>query len=232
MKGTQLFSFTGLDKVNLANGVTGTLPNSNLNAAVGATPSTLPIRGVTGTIDATAVGVNNVSAIQFAVSSGGFGNIGMGGPASASDSYPVLIQRSNASAGTNIQVSNPHTDPNSAAKLQVSADNGNVLGEVAAFTSSSTVDAYVSAMTVRPNNAAAKLSLIAGDGASCYVSAYTGGDYTSAGEAIRVSADKCIQFMQMIAKPPSPPAGSLKLYLKSDKKLYVVDSDGTETALW
>lgn len=160
-----------------------------------------------------AVAVNGVQALDFLKSTGGgnFGNIGMGTSASAADGTPLLIQRSQASAGVSANIANTHTDPNSKACWVTAADAGNSLGEVCSFTASSTVAAYVNAMTVRPNNAAAMLSLIGGDLSTGYVTTFTGGDYTSTGETVRFNADHTNQFMQSVTAPTSPAAG-LKFY--------------------
>lgn len=150
--------------------------------------------------------------IEIAKSAGAYSNVGMGGtPPSGSDQYPLLIQRAIPSGGVIAQITNTHTDPNSAAKIQLSSDAGNNLAELAVYTASSTVDAYISAMTIRPSSSTAKLSLIGGDLATGYVTTYTGGDYASTGETTRFNADHTGQFMQSVASPTSPAAG-LKFY--------------------
>ena len=144
-------------------------------------------------------------------STSGFGNIGMGGAASVSDSYPLLIQRSNVSVGTDAQIANPDTNAFSAAKWQLSTDAGNNLGEVGIFTSATTLAAYAGAMTVRPNGLTNMLSLIGGDLSTGYVTTFTAGDYAATGETTRFNADHTAQFMQSVTTPTSPSAG-LKFY--------------------
>jgi hypothetical protein len=81
-------------------------------------------------------------AMDFQKSSGGFGNVGMGGPASVSDNYPLLMQRTLAGA-INLQISNPSTAAGSVAKMQVLSDNTNNTMEISSFASaSSSPDIY------------------------------------------------------------------------------------------
>lgn len=178
-----------------------------------------------------AIAIVGAQAMDFKKSGGGFGNVGMGGAASASDNYPLLIQRSNVSTGTYAQISNPDTSASSKATWQLSADAGNNNAEVSLFTAATATDAYANAMTVRPSGNTAKLSLIGGDLSTGYVTHYVAGDYTSAGENTRFAADKSIQLMQQIATPATPASGSVKLYQKSDGRLYQKSAAGTERIL-
>lgn len=160
-----------------------------------------------------------------------YSNIGMGGAASLSDSYPLLIQRSNTSVGTYLQIANPATDASSKASLQLSTDNGGNTGEFSVFTAATATAAYADSLVVRPSDGTARLSLIGGDEATGHVTTYTGGTYTSAGEAVRINADKSIQAMQQIATPATPAASSAKLYQKSDGRFYQLSAAGTERLL-
>lgn len=178
-----------------------------------------------------AFGVGTYAALELKKSTGAFGNVGMGSAPSSSDSYPLLIQRSNASAGTYLQISNPATDASSKASIQLSADLGANLGEISVFSAATATDAYADAMTIRPSDGTGKLSLIGGDTAGGYVTTYTAGDYTSAGEAFRFNADKSLQFMQQIATPATSATNTLKLYSKSDDHLYKLNDGGTEQKL-
>lgn len=171
------------------------------------------------------------TGIQVKKSTGAFANIGIGGAASTSDSFPMLAERTNSSAGTIFAVSNPSTDANSSAAFQVSTDAGNVKGDISVFPSSSTVHAYVSAMAVRPTDSALKLSLSGGFDAAGLITTYTGGDLTSTGEVMRFNADKSVQFMQQITTPATPASGSAKLYVKSDDQIYFLNDAGLETNL-
>ena len=155
--------------------------------------------------------IQGADALTLAKSSGGFGNLGMGGPASTSDSYPILIQRSITSAGVNAQISNTSTSASAKASWQLAADNGNNNGEVSLFTSATALAAYANAMTVRPSNSTGMLSLIGGDLSTGYVTTFTGGDYTATGETIRFNADHTNQLMQSVTTPTTPGAG-LKYY--------------------
>ena len=175
--------------------------------------------------------VNGAQVLDAVKSLGGFGNLGMGGAASTSDGYPLLIQRSNASAGTYLQISNPNTAINSKATFQLAADNGANNGEVSLFNSATTLDAYANAMTVRPAGSTGKLSLIGGDLTTGFIDFHVAGDYAATGEALRVNADKSMQFMQEILTPVSPSAASDKIYFKSDHNAYQLSPAGVEVKL-
>lgn len=135
------------------------------------------------------IAIGGAEALDFKESTGSFGNVGMGSAASTSDNFPLLIQRSNSSTQTTAQISNPSTTANANATFQVATDSGNVLGNVSAYTSASTVVPYASSMVLRANNAAAHLTLIGGDNAGDDVRIWTNGDYTSAGETASFNGD-------------------------------------------
>lgn len=179
------------------------------------------------------IAVNGVQALDFIKSTGGgnFGNIGMGGAASVSDNYPLLIQRSITSAGVLMQISNTSTSASAKASYQLVADAGANTGEISVFTAATATAAYAGSMTVRPSDSTLRLSLIGGDLAGGYITTYTGGDYTTAGETLRFNADHSLQFMQQIATPATPATSSAKLYQKSDGRLYQKSAAGTERIL-
>lgn len=110
--------------------------------------------------------------------SGNYSNLGFGGDASLSDSYVMLMQRSLESVPFVAQIANPNTAAFSAAKWQLTCDNGTIYGEIGVYTAASTLDAYGGRMTVRPSESATGLSLIAGDLSNGDVRIYAGG-YTS-----------------------------------------------------
>lgn len=172
----------------------------------------------------------NYTALQAGKSTGNFANIGMGSTASTSDQYPLLISRTNANVGTYAQVANPDTGASSKATFQLSTDAGNNKGELSVFTAATATNAYADSMVVRPSDGTARLSLIGGDEATGYVTTYTGGDYASTGETMRFNADHTIQFMQSVASPTTPAAG-VKIYVKSDGKVYKKTSGGTESEI-
>lgn len=235
MKSQQLFSLTGNS---------GPITNANLPQPLLLSDGTESAPAL-AFINDTNTGIYSVAADRFSLVAGGkagveirlatsgnYTNLGFGGAASLSDSYVMLMQRSLESVPFVAQIANPNTAAFSAAKWQLSCDNGANTGEVGLFTAASALDAYQGRMTVRAADSTVGISIISGDGGTNDVRIYTGGDYGATGRCLQFNADKSIEFMQMIAKPSSPAAGSLKLYLKSDKKLYALDSTGTETALW
>jgi hypothetical protein len=81
-----------------------------------------------------ALAVNGVQALDTVESSpGGFGNVGMGGAASTSDAFPLLIQRTYAST-VNVQLSNSSSATAGAgAMFQAVSDAGNNYMEIASF---------------------------------------------------------------------------------------------------
>ncbi|MES2181064.1 MAG: hypothetical protein V4493_03075, partial [Pseudomonadota bacterium] len=103
------------------------------------------------------------AGLEIRKSTGSFANLGMGGSASVSDSYPLLIQRSNASVGTYVQISNPNTAASSKASFQLATDNGANTGEISVFAAATATDAYAGRMIVRPSDSTVGLSLIGGD---------------------------------------------------------------------
>lgn len=129
-----------------------------------------------------ALAVNGVQAIDTVKTSGGFGNIGIGGTASTGDNFPVLIQRS-IQGVLNLQMSNPDTNAGSASKDQLFVDNGDNGFECGVFAAATVApDAYAGGRaTVRPNGGTAGLSLIGGDQNTGDIKCYVGGDYSSAG---------------------------------------------------
>lgn len=132
-------------------------------------------------------------ALDFQSDGAGDGNVGMGGPASLSPSYPLLIQRTNTSAGTFMQVSNPTATANANAAIQLATDSNN-LGNIGVYTNASTVAPYIGAMIIRPNGDTAHLSLIGGDLTSGDVQVFTGGDYTATGETAVFNGDHTTTF--------------------------------------
>ncbi len=135
-----------------------------------------------------------VQALDFQKSSGGFGNVGMGGGASTSDTYPLLVARTNASGGTIVGTSNPSLSSNSKACFQAVANNGAGLAELCAYTASGTVEAITNSMLVRASGTTGFLALGGGDAASGYVRIYTGGDYASTGRTVTFNSDHSSTF--------------------------------------
>lgn len=173
---------------------------------------------------------SGIAALEFRKSTGAFANIGMGGPASVSDLYPILISRPNASSGTYIQISNPDQNINSKATFQLSCDAGNNTGELSVYSGATTIPPYASSLVLRPSGGATRLTLIGGEAVGGSITTYTNGDFTAAGEHLRFNADKSIQFVQQIATPTTPTVGN-KLYFKADGKLYKLSTAGVEESV-
>lgn len=161
--------------------------------------------------DDLAIAAGSFAGLEIKKSTGSFANVGMGSAPSASDNYPLLLQRSNVSTGTYAQISNPDTSASSKATWQLATDLGANTGELSVFTAATATAAYAGSLVLRPSDSTLRLSLIGGDLSTGYVTTYTGGDYTSTGETTRFNADHTNQFMQSVTAPTSPAAG-LKFY--------------------
>jgi len=131
------------------------------------TVSTIVKRDANGNSQFSALVMNHVSA--------GVDNVGMGGPASASASYPMLIQRDLASPVI-MQLSNPDTAAGAGVKDQLAADGANNIAEIGLFTSATAApDAYAGGnMTIRSSSSTAGIAIIADDSGT-YVKTYVGG---------------------------------------------------------
>jgi hypothetical protein len=146
-----------------------------------------------------AIAAGSFAGLEVKKSTGSFANVGMGSAPSASDNYPVLIQRDNASSGTYIQVSNPNSAASSKSSYQLATDLGANTGEVSVFSAAASADAYTGRMTVRPSDGTVGLSLIGGDTVGGNVRVYTGGDYASTGKALEIGSEKTVTLPQSIA---------------------------------
>lgn len=133
-----------------------------------ATASTIVKRDANGNTQFAALTMAHVSA--------GVDNVGMGGPASLSNQYPILIER-DINAPVIMQLSNPDTAAGSGCKDQLAADNDNNIAEIGLFTSTTSApDAYAGGnMTVRSSGNTAGIAIIADDVAT-YVKTYVGGN--------------------------------------------------------
>lgn len=126
--------------------------------------------------DQWALTAGSQAALQVRKSTGAFANVGMGGDASTSDIYPLLMQR-DQSVAINAQLSNPNTDAASGAKWQLASSLGNSGGEVGLFSPATVApDAYAGGnMTVRSTGTTAGIAYIADD-SGAYHKFYVGGN--------------------------------------------------------
>lgn len=124
-----------------------------------------------------AIGVSGVSSLAFKKSTGSFGNVGMGGAASSSDAFPLLVQRDSASA-INIQFSNPNTAAGAGVKTQVVANAGDAVFEMSQFSTATIApDAYSGGRGImRSTGTSAGISLVADTAATSSVKVYAGGN--------------------------------------------------------
>lgn len=187
--------------------------------------------GIEGGVDVLNAVVSGVAALQMATSSGGFGNVGMGGLPSTSDTIPLLIARTQNSAGVIAQVNNDATSANSFAAFELYTDNGATGSLIGAYSTSSTVPPYIAALVVRSAGGAHHLSLMGGENSGDDIGLWTNGDFTSAGQGWNFNADKSMSFVQQISTPTTPASGQAKLYQKSDGRLYQKSAAGTERIL-
>ena len=232
------------------NGAGGSLQNSvvilddssNMTGAatIGVGSGTASVPGLNFTGDPNN-GLYYIGADQWGLSGGGslglevrkatgaYGNVGIGGSASTSDLYPMLIQRDQANA-INIQFSNPSTNAAAGAKYQLAADAGNNVGELSLWANSA-VDAYGKRLVMRSTSSSTGLSFVA-DGVSPQDHKFYSGGVASTDETIRFNADHSLQFMQDLASTPSSPAaGTQKVFLADTGNIKSVNSQGDTSLL-
>jgi uncharacterized membrane protein len=137
-------------------------------ATASATSSKIVLRDVNANAQFAALTMSHVSS--------GVDNVGMGGAASGSAGFPILIQRTLATP-ISIQMSNPSTDAGSGCKNQLVADNGNSFVEVGLFATATVApDAYAGGNgTLRSSGTTPGIAIIADDSAT-YVKTYVGGN--------------------------------------------------------
>lgn len=208
--------------------LSGTYPNPTVAKVNGVTPASAATASAVVVRDANANA--QFAALTMANVSAGVDNVGMGGPASASANFPILIQRSNATPIV-VQMSNPSTGAGSGCKDQLAADNGNSFAEIGLFATATVApDAYAGGnMTLRSSGTTAGIAIIADDVATAYVKFYVAGN--GAGDLkFKMNADGTFQIMQEITTPATPPSNTWKLYAKSDG-VYVMTDDGVEHKL-
>jgi hypothetical protein len=169
------------------------------------------------------------SGLEIKKSTGSFANLGMGGSASASDQVPLSMERSNASAGTYAAISNTSTSANAYGGVRVIGDNGNVVGAFNAYTDASTIDAFDARVAIRTDGSAKGIVLLTAATAPNDIKFYQGGGATTDLSFV-FNDDNSMQFMQQLATPATPASNTMKVYQKSDDKLYMLNDAGTESA--
>lgn len=117
------------------------------------------------------------AGLEVRKSTGNYANIGMGGSASTSDQYLLLMQRT-YSGPIHQQISNPSVDAGSGCKDQLVANNGNNYFECGLFAAATAApDAYAGGnATLRSSGLTAGIAIIADDVASAYIKHYCGGN--------------------------------------------------------
>lgn len=118
-------------------------------------------------------------ALDFKTSSGSLGNVGLGGAASTSDLFPLLMQRTNSSA-INVQLTNPSTAAGSGAKYQVLSDNTTNTMEISTFASATiTPDIYnggAGVVRFTGSGTSTDMVLVSDVAAGSKIRLYAGGD--------------------------------------------------------
>lgn len=111
-----------------------------------------------------AASVGGVKALDFVLSTGSLGNLGIGGNASTSDLYPMLAERNNASPII-FQLSNPNSTAGAGIKIQGSVSAGANGAELGLFSPATAApDAYAGGnMTLRSTGTTAGISYVADD---------------------------------------------------------------------
>jgi hypothetical protein len=209
--------------VGLADGLVGT-PSLNFTADA----NTGIFRSTTDTMDLVGGGQ---AGLQVKKSTGSFANVGMGGNASTSDSYPLLIERGQ-DANTIVQVTNANGGSSAVPKLILNGDTGAIAKlELAQQPAAQVaVAAYTNRGVIRSDGDSAGLSIIASNSATSNIKFYTTG-YATTNEALRINPDYSLQLMQQIATPATPASNTVKVYQKSDDRLYTLNDAGTEAQI-
>lgn len=167
--------------------LSGNYPNPTVSKVLGVTPTDAATASAVVKRDANANA--QFAALTMSHVSAGVDNVGMGGPASGSVAFPLLIQRTYTSTIVT-QMSNPSTDAGSGCKDQLTADNVQNIGEMGIFSSTTAApDAYAGGnLTVRSSGLTAGIAIIADDVASAYIKHYVGGN-GSANKALQINAN-------------------------------------------
>lgn len=141
---------------------------NGVTPASAATASAVVVRDANANAQFAALTMGNVSA--------GIDNVGMGGAASGSAAFPLLIQRNYVGVIVT-QIGNPNTGAGTGCKVQISADNGGNLGEMGLFSAATSSPAAYSGgnLTLRSSGSTAGIALIADDVAT-YVKTFVGGN--------------------------------------------------------
>lgn len=123
-----------------------------------------------------------VEALDFVKSGGGFGNIGLGGSASASDNFPLLAQRGVAGA-LNMQASQTTTGAGQGAKWQAVAGAGAQVMEMSVWDPATSAPAAYGNGTIgngvlraNSSNANMGMSLVVDTGSGSFLYHYVGGN--------------------------------------------------------
>lgn len=180
--------------------------------------------------DQAALVAGGYAGLEVRKSTGNYANIGMGGSASVSDQYLLLMQRS-YSGPIHQQISNSSADAGSGCKDQLVAGAGNNYFECGLFAPATAApDAYAGGMaTLRSSGTTAGIAIIADDVATANIKMYVAGN-AAGNEVLRINADKSIQLMQEITTPATPATNTWKIYAKSGG-VYVMTDDGVEHQL-
>lgn len=123
--------------------------------------------------DQYAFSAGGVKGLELRKATGSFANLGMGGNASVSNQYPLLIERSQ-DATLNVQLSNPSTNAAAASCFELKSDNSANTGTICSWAGLTAVDAYEDRMVLRATDSAGGMSLVA-DSSATEISTYVGG---------------------------------------------------------
>lgn len=128
------------------------------------------------------IAVNGVQVFDTVESSSGYGNAGIGGPASISDNYPLLIQRGIVGS-LNTQTSNSDTSAGSSAHDQIIVDNGNNVFEMSVWTAATITPAIYAggAGVLRFTSASTStaLNIVSDSSSSGTIGMFAGSDSTA-----------------------------------------------------
>lgn len=145
--------------------------------------------------------VAGILGLEAKKATGSFVNFGIGGAASVSNSFPLLIERTNSGTLTQAQISNPSTDAQSGSGFELLIDNGagSFMVQLRG-TASVAPDAYAGgAGILRTSGTVPGINLVADDVATGKIKMYAAGNGAT-DEIVRVHPTG-LQLMTQNAKP-------------------------------
>lgn len=170
--------------------------------------------------------VGGVAGLQIRRdSTDAFANIGLGGPASLSNQFPMLISRNLANA-INVQIDNPSSSAAASSRLGLRVNGGTVAGQLDLW-GPSTVHGYTNRMVLATSGSAEGMSMVFFAGGDLRF--YDGG--AASGDQGAVFEPKGVwKLLEQALDPSTPSSGFRGLFAKADG-FYQIDDAGNVSLL-